>query len=72
MEVSFAAPLWFFHVMETDMNSHRKRTRRLRLESLERRAMLSGTVAVKVAGHTLILTGDNNDNTAVVSGTNGT
>ncbi len=51
------------------MNSHQKRIRRLRLESLERRAMLSGTVGVTVAGHTLILTGDNNDNTAIVSGT---
>jgi len=51
------------------MKRNRKTTRKLHIESLERRCLLTGTVAVKVAGHTLILTGDNSDNTAVVSGT---
>jgi hypothetical protein len=51
------------------MKRNRTTTRKLHVESLERRCLLTGNVAVNVAGHTLILTGDNSDNTAVVSGT---
>ena len=51
------------------MKRNRTTNRKLHIESLERRCLLTGNVAVNVAGHTLILTGDNSNNTAVVSGT---
>ena len=55
----------------------KSRGRKLRIESLERRALLSGTVTVSVVSGTLVVTGDSNANVVAIdqvdmSGTSGT
>jgi hypothetical protein len=49
------------------MKRNRTTTRKLHVESLERRCLLTGNVAVNVTGHTLILTGHHSDTIALPS-----
>ncbi len=51
------------------MNRSRKLPRKLHLESLESRRILAGDVTVKLAGHDLLITGDDAANIVAVSGT---